>query len=120
MRQKKLLAIVLSLALLAGTMPAALAQEQTFLDVSPDHWAYPVIEKWSSAAYGVLQGDGDGTFAPSRGLTLAELAAVLSELLGIRSGTPARFRRPGPTPWWGRPWRPASLTRPTALTPAWA
>ena len=39
MRQKKLLAIVLSLALLAGTMPAALAQEQTFLDVSPDHWA---------------------------------------------------------------------------------
>lgn len=45
MRQKKLLAIVLSLALLAGTMPAALAQEQTFLDVSPDHWAYPVIEK---------------------------------------------------------------------------
>jgi hypothetical protein len=41
-----------------------------------------VISKWSGDGYGVLLGNGDGTFAPSQGLTLGELATILSKTFG--------------------------------------
>jgi hypothetical protein len=45
-----------------------------------DHWGAAAIEKWSG--YEVLQGNGDGTFAPDRDMSVAELATVLVRALG--------------------------------------
>ena len=85
MRRSWFLALLLSFALLIGTAPAVLAAEQTYSDVPADHWASGVIGTWSSSDYGVLQGNGDGTFAPSRALTLGELATVLSRTFGYQA-----------------------------------
>jgi hypothetical protein len=59
----------------------ALAAEN-YTDVPNEHWASGVIAKWSGDGYGVLSGNGDQTFAPSRGLTLGEFAAILSKTFG--------------------------------------
>jgi uncharacterized repeat protein (TIGR02543 family) len=53
-----------------------------------NHWGAAVIEKWSD--YDVLQGDGDGTFAPNRDMSVAELATVLAKTFGYTDvGNPA-------------------------------
>ena len=38
------------------------------------HWAESAIERWSG--YGVVEGRGDGTFAPEAELSRAEMAQV--------------------------------------------
>jgi hypothetical protein len=65
------------------------AADAGYTDVPPGHWASGVIAKWSGADYGVLQGNGDGTFAPSRGITLGELATILSKTFAYTARTPA-------------------------------
>jgi hypothetical protein len=86
---KKVLALFVTFTLIASTVPSAFAAENSYSDVPSDHWANDVIAKWSSDAYGVLQGNSDGTFAPSRGLTLGELATILSKTFGYTERTPA-------------------------------
>jgi hypothetical protein len=44
------------------------------------HWGAAVIEKWSE--YGVLHGNGDGSFAPDRDMSVAEFATVLVNAFG--------------------------------------
>jgi hypothetical protein len=80
--RKKVLALFLALTLIMSAVPSAFAAANSYADVPSDHWANGVIAKWSGDAYGVLQGNGDGTFAPSRGLTLGELATILSKTFG--------------------------------------
>ena len=66
--------ILLSTALLAGLVPAgALEAEPAFADTE-GHWAESAIERWSG--YGVVEGRGDGTFAPEAELSRAEMAQV--------------------------------------------
>jgi Zn-dependent metalloprotease len=65
-----------------------LAAGARYSDVPPGHWASAVIERWSGGEYAVLRGDGDGSFAPSRGLTLGELATVLSKTFGYTARAP--------------------------------
>jgi hypothetical protein len=44
------------------------------------HWGESEIAKWSE--YDVLHGNGDGTFAPDRDMSVAELATVLANTFG--------------------------------------
>ena len=97
-RMKKLLALCLTLVMLLGVAPGAMAAEgDTYSDVPTSHWAHDIIEKWTG--YGVLVGCGDGTFAPDRTMTVGELAVVLSRLFGYSERTGAVV-----TPKWADPY----------------
>jgi hypothetical protein len=51
----------------------------TFLDLSPDHWAFQYIE--TGAWQGAWDGYPNGKFEPDREATRAEIAALISRLL---------------------------------------
>jgi hypothetical protein len=88
--RRKALALFLTLALVVSMAPSlASAVGNSYTDVPSTHWANGVIAKWSGDDYGVLQGNGDGTFAPSRGITLGELATILSKTFGYTERTAA-------------------------------
>ncbi|MCL2226125.1 MAG: S-layer homology domain-containing protein [Oscillospiraceae bacterium] len=79
--KKRILSISLAMLIVFTLIPTvALAANPSFADVPDEHWAHDVISRWSGA--GVLAGNDDGTFSPSRGLTLGELAAILSRTFG--------------------------------------
>ncbi len=54
--------------------------EQSFSDVSSEHWAYPYIEY--AKANGIIDGYGDGTFKPENDVTIEELLKMTVCLLG--------------------------------------
>lgn len=56
---------------------------QSFTDVTASHWAYSNVQ----IAYelGILQGNGDGTFAPDRNVTVAEAVTATLRVLGYTS-----------------------------------
>jgi hypothetical protein len=71
----------------------------SYTDVPKNHWAYDAISRVTAA--GVAGGYGDGTFAPNRHITRAEMAAMLGNALGIRghfSGS-SPFSDVGQTHW---------------------
>ena len=73
--------MLLVTAMLLGLLPAgALAAEPSFADTE-SHWAESAIERWSG--YGVVEGRGDGTFAPDAELTRAEMAQIYVNLLNL-------------------------------------
>ena len=80
---KKIFSLMLALTLTVSMIPSFVASAASnYDDVAPSHWAYGVISRWSGGGYGVLNGDGDGNFSPDRGLSLGELAAILSKSFG--------------------------------------
>ncbi|MDR0273259.1 MAG: S-layer homology domain-containing protein, partial [Clostridiales bacterium] len=82
---KKVVSIYLVFILVFSTLPMQLimaSENDAFSDVPAGHWGYEAISRWSDDKYGVIQGNGDGTFAPSRELSLGELAAILSSTFG--------------------------------------
>jgi Zn-dependent metalloprotease len=82
---KKFISLLLTIILTTSTIPlnfTAFAATSFYDDVPTTHWAYSVIDKWSGDSYGVLQGDGKGNFYPSKGITLGELATILSKTFG--------------------------------------
>lgn len=85
---KKILAAILTIAVLINSLLFSFASDvlraegNAYYDVVQSHWAYHVITKWSGGGYNVLQGDGAGGFAPDRGVSLAELATVLTKIFG--------------------------------------
>jgi hypothetical protein len=79
--KKRILSLALALTFALAFIPAATAANSDYSDVPSAHWAYGVIAKWSGDGYGVLQGDG-GSFFPDRGLSLGELAAILTRSFG--------------------------------------
>jgi hypothetical protein len=80
---KKVLSLFLALTLIVSIIPQlAFAAGNSYPDVPSDHWASNVITKWSTDGYDVLKGNSDGTFAPSRELSLGELATILSRTFG--------------------------------------
>ena len=74
------LAIVLVLVLSIMPIPAGAASEYT--DVPTTHWAHAVIAKWSGDGFAVLEGVGNGNFRPSSGISIGELAAILTRTFG--------------------------------------
>ena len=87
--KKRILSLTLAVMMLASALPASAG----YADVAEGHWATGVIDKWSD--YGVLQGNAEGNFMPDTGLTLAELAVVLTKTFGYIERTSAEV-----TPAW--------------------
>ena len=77
--KKKLLSILLTLALCLGLAVPALAAKPTFSDVSADHWAYEAIE--DMAAREVVNGVTPGKFAPDDKVACADFSTMLVRLL---------------------------------------
>ncbi len=77
---KKLLALVLAVALMASlaVLPAAAAGK--FPD-AVGTWAESSIDRWADV--GLIQGDTNGNVNPTQNLTRAEMAAVLVRLMGL-------------------------------------
>ena len=62
-------------------IPVAVAASPSSYDDISGHWAESSIDRWSG--YGVVNGAGDGQFAPDRTLTRAEAAQIFANLLGL-------------------------------------
>ncbi len=62
-------------------IPVAMAASPDRYDDISGHWAESSIDRWSG--YGVVNGAGDGQFAPDRTLTRAEAAQIFANLLGL-------------------------------------
>ncbi|MDR1641391.1 MAG: S-layer homology domain-containing protein [Clostridiales bacterium] len=91
---RKAIATILILSIILGVSNMSFAADK-YTDVPSNHWASQVINKWSDDSYNVLLGDGNSAFAPSRGLSLGELAAILSKTFGYINRTPSQV-----TPEW--------------------
>lgn len=87
MRKKRITALLLSAALAFSLLVSPVAAAPAFSDAQ-GHWAQQAIERWSQQ--GVIQGF-DGAFRPDDTLTRAELAALLTRLMGYQSRSDADF-----------------------------
>ncbi len=87
-RTKKVLSILLSLAMLcSAALPTAFAADSRYGDTA-DHWAEASINRWSE--YGVIEGYGD-LFNPDNAITRAQMATILSKTLGLTETTENPF-----------------------------
>lgn len=77
--KKRLLSIVLALALSLGLALPALAARPTFTDVAASHWAFEYIE--DMAAQKVVNGVSPGVFAPDDKVACADFSTMLTRLL---------------------------------------
>lgn len=83
--KKNILAGVTCLTL-ASTMLLSTASATGFSDVSSSHWASSSISAMADA--GVMNGVGDGTFAPSQTISYAEfITMIVRQYYGERVGT---------------------------------
>ncbi len=82
MLKKRVFSFLLSFAMLGALMAPAFAAgggSASFPDVK-GHWGAPSVERWSAA--GVFHGNEQGNFAPNKGMTRAEFATMLDNLMG--------------------------------------
>lgn len=80
--KKKLLSLVLTLAMVLSLVPLsalAAAPEGGYQDTK-GHWAEAAIDRWSG--YGIVEGNG-GMFYPDASMTRAQVAKVYANLLGL-------------------------------------
>lgn len=77
--KRKILSLVLSLAMLVSLAVPALAAETTFPDVQ-GHWGESSVERW--AGVNVLNGTDTGSFNPDANMTRAEFAQMMVNLMG--------------------------------------
>lgn len=87
MVKRKLLSLVLALALCVSLLPAALAEgkaDAAFSDVPAGSWYESGIEL--CAEKGIMIGMGDGTFAPDKTLTAAECLTLALRLYDLCRG----------------------------------
>jgi uncharacterized repeat protein (TIGR02543 family) len=76
---RRRLPALLTAVLTAFGMCAVPVSAEGYTDTA-GHWGASVIDRWSG--YDVLHGDGDGTFAPDRDMSVAELSTVLANAFG--------------------------------------
>lgn len=96
--KRKLLATLLTLAMVFSLLPmTALAEETTVYSDVEGHWAEDAILRWSS--YAVLQGY-DGKFLPEGTLTRGQMAVILSRLLALPAAPSAGFTDVAPDAWY--------------------
>lgn len=92
--KKRLLSALLALALCLSLTVPAMAAGQTFTDVTSGHWAYEAIE--DMAARRVVNGVGEGKFAPDDKVSCADFSTMVARLL-----FPVELGREGTaSPWW--------------------
>lgn len=92
--RKRRLSVVLALALCLALCIPALAAANTFTDVDASHWAHDAIE--DMAARKVVNGVGDGKFAPDDKVACADFSTMAARLL-----FPEELERHGEdSPWW--------------------
>ncbi len=97
---KKLLAIVLTAALLLGMTAVTASAAGAFADTEK-HWAESSIERW--AGHNIVQGGDNGLFDPNKKMTRAEFAVVLSQLLKLEDMGNASFTDVPKTAWYAKP-----------------
>lgn len=80
---KRTIGLLLVVCLIAGLLPAVSlgASAQDFSDVSSGHWAYSYINELTQK--GIINGMGDGSFAPDAPLTRAQYMKLLTSVLGV-------------------------------------
>ena len=78
--RKKVLTLIMALAMLLSLDPTALAVEFKDQDEVED-WAEHAVDRWSGV--GIISGDNEGNFNPTGELTRAEAAQVLVNLLKL-------------------------------------
>ncbi len=74
---KKTLSTMIAFALTAGLMGSvSAATAESFNDVPKDHWSYGAVDQLVKD--GILEGNGDGTFAGDRPMSRYEMAAAIA------------------------------------------
>ncbi|MEE0730191.1 MAG: S-layer homology domain-containing protein, partial [Oscillospiraceae bacterium] len=75
--KKKILAMLLSVALLAGAIPvtASAASVEQFSDVKARDWFYDAVEY--AVSNGLFHGTGETTFSPEQSMTRGMFVTVL-------------------------------------------
>lgn len=76
--KKRILAILLTVVLTLGLLPAA-AAEGTFSDVPTTYWGYDYIE--AAAEAGLMKGTGGGKFSPELKVSVAQFLTLLGRLV---------------------------------------
>ena len=72
------------------------AKAAGFSDVSG--WAAPYINACAEAK--LVIGNDDGTYAPSKNITRAELATFINRITGAKEGTECAYKDVRPTAWY--------------------
>ncbi len=76
---KKILASVLTTAMVVGAASTTFAAANPFSDVPAGHWAYDAVTQL--AADGVVEGYGDGTYRGDREITRYEMAQMIAKAM---------------------------------------
>lgn len=97
MRSKKVLALILTVAMVFGTFSVAFAETEpvsttaaggaTFTDVA-GHWGAEAITKWSG--YGIINGY-EGMFRPDDSITRGEMAVILDNMMDYQAAATNTF-----------------------------
>lgn len=101
--KRKLLALFLASAMLLAGLPlsAAAAATSAYDDVKPDSW-YAYAVEWATGE-NIVSGYGDGTFAPNRNVTRAELVKMLWGVDGKPAAEEGLFPDVLPEQWFAAP-----------------
>jgi hypothetical protein len=84
----KKLSTVIALALSVGITSSAFAAANSFSDVPKDHWSYAAINQLTKD--GIIEGNGDGTFAGDRPMSRYEMAVVVARAVDhLQTANPA-------------------------------
>lgn len=86
MKFKKLLSTFLVSSFIISSVPITVSASTVLMEDAKNSWASNSIERW--LIEGVVSGDTNGNFNPSKSLTRAEFAVILSNLLGLKEKSP--------------------------------
>jgi hypothetical protein len=86
MKKRMISAILLVVFLFALCAPQA--GRATYFNDTSRHWAAGVIDTWSN--YGIIQGTG-GLFKPDENITRADLAVIISRVMGLKKESQSVF-----------------------------
>lgn len=98
MRLKKALSWVLALALSFSLAAPALAADTSFTDVKPGAWYYNNVAY--CVEHGLMQGMGDGTFAPDSVMTAAQFITVAVTAVYPDQAAAEKQAQDVSAPWW--------------------
>lgn len=87
----KILVLALRLQLISPSQPS-------FTDAPSDLWAYNYVE--TAVAAGIVNGVGDGQFAPNREINRSEIAVMIGRAMNLPPGTASQFSDASEIPAW--------------------
>ncbi|MEK4326810.1 carbohydrate binding domain-containing protein [Paenibacillus sp. FSL R7-0312] len=82
-----------------STSGAIVAGKAAFADMN-QHWASPAVDRLAAA--GILQGNGQGRFGPSRAISRAEIAVILGRVFRYSAPGTAVFSDVSASSWYGK------------------